>query len=154
VLGLALGLLVSGCRGIPPIVREAAVADPVSRLRLQLSAPLTSTASLEILHQIARRLQREKRYSEAREAYRDMLALPLDLEVSARRGYESNLRRGAQSGLAECYEAEGRWGEALEAYVVLHLKHPVYSECGNGIHDAYEQEVQSIARCVRALDRP
>lgn len=109
---------------------------------------------LEDLRNAAERLRNEGRYAEARATYEEMIDLPL-IPPPPRLGcYELNLKGWAQIGIAECWEAEGRWDEALAAYRDSHLKFPVRGECGEGNYEQYRKELENIARCIERLEKP
>jgi tetratricopeptide (TPR) repeat protein len=63
-----------------------------------------------------------------------------------------DIQPAAQAGIAECFEAEGRWSEALAAYLASRDKHPRVHWCGNCKYDRRQKTLDGIERCIRRLD--
>ena len=131
--------------GLPPEVPPC--PDPGVR-------SLGEREALQHLRFTGSHLQELGRYSEARECFEAAVAMPIDPTPPRLWSYEMNQKGWAQIGIAECWEAEGRWEEALSAYRDSHLKYPVRGECGNGNLDQRDRELKNIARCIERLERP
>ena len=116
-----------------------------------LECDVPEREQLRALQRIGECLRRQGRVSEARAVFERVMAWPIAGEAARPWSFERNVKGHAQMGIGECYEAEGRWKEALDAYRDSHLKYPVRGDCGNGNRERKEQELENIARCVRKL---
>lgn len=100
-------------------------------------------------------IQRQKRYDEARAVYSRLLAAAVNDQEPGGHVMEAyrNYRPRASLEIAACFEAEGKWEDALKAYEVSRDKYPMASWCGN-CRDASELRLhEKIAACQEKLGR-
>lgn len=116
-----------------------------------LECDVTQGERMRALERIGECFQKGGKYAEARNIFEQVLAWPIANEANHLWSLECNAKGWAQMGLGECYEAEGRWKEALDAYGNSHLKYPVRVDCGNANLDQKYKELENIARCIRRL---
>lgn len=125
------------------------------RLYRSLLGESPAPCPIPYLHlQIGRCLQAGKSFVLALAEYEVVMANPVDLVASdsaffERYGYP---KAEAQFGIAECYEAEGRWEEALSAYQASRDKYPRWHWCGSCKYSRQQRVLDRIARLLRQLD--
>lgn len=120
------------------------IAERLYRGLLELEAPPTSTAYLRL--QLGRCLQAYRSFDYARLEYQRVLDEPTESERA------DDLKPSAQAAIAECFEAQGRWREALDAYLLSRDKYPSMHWCANCKHARHQRTLDAIARCIRRLD--
>jgi tetratricopeptide (TPR) repeat protein len=123
-----------------------------AKYRHLLECDVPDPERLRALQRIGECFRRCGRFGEARAVFERVVAWPIAGESAHPWSYARNVKGWAQMGIGECFEAEGRWKEALDAYRDSHLKYPVRGDCGNGNHEQRERELENIARCIRRLE--
>jgi tetratricopeptide (TPR) repeat protein len=170
-LGLSfLALLGSACRAGPrpapeptpeEILEDAREAfkghdyGTAERLYQSLLETASSPRPIPYLRlQVGRCLQAWGSLAQARLEYEMVLASPLDPNAGndALRENYGDVKPAAQVGLAECYEGESRWEEALAAYVASRDQYPRRHWCGNCQYDRRQKTLEGIARCIRRIE--
>jgi len=161
---IVLALLAASCSGAPP-PKEAlqaadqafqahtfAAAETLYRTLLESAPPPAPPAFLHL--RLGRCLQARKAYAEARIAFEKALADPAAPGVDMNSLLEyGDVQPSAQWGIAECFEAEGRWQEARDAYIRSRDRYPRRSWCGNCNSSLPQATLIAIGRCTAALDR-
>jgi tetratricopeptide (TPR) repeat protein len=119
-------------------------AENLYRRLLELETPPRSQAYLRL--QLGRCLQAYRSFDHARLEFQWVLDLPVDEEQ------DDDVKPAAQAAIAEGFEAQSRWTEALEAYRISRDKYPSQHWCGNCKHDRRQRILDSIERCIRRVE--
>ena len=137
------------------------IAEELYRGMLETKPPPAPVAYLRL--QLGRCLQARRKFQDAREEFTRVLAEDGVSLAQDSSGWEEtdgiwgpedarDIQPAAQAGIAECFEAEGLWDEALAAYLVSRDKYPRVHWCGNCKYDRRQKTLDGIERCIRRLD--
>lgn len=137
------------------------IAEELYRGLLESGTPPAPMAYLRF--KLGRCLQARRKFEDAREEFRRVLAGDGQALLQDSSAWEEtdgiwgsedtrDIQPAAQAGIAECFEAEGRWEEALAAYLASRDKYPRVHWCGNCKYDRRQKTLDGIARCIRRLD--
>ncbi len=155
-------LIVSGCSGPRPVLYyedvmaeadSAFYAGDFDTAELQYRRLLEVDPELSTRLRIAMCVQRRQAYVDARVEYEAILAGPEDAHDEGLGPFQcgNNVKAWALIGLGQCFEAEGRWDEALAAYIANRRSYPLASGCGNCRGSERRRELARIARCIEHL---
>jgi len=137
------------------------IAEELYRGLLESGTPPAPLAYLR--WQLGRCLQARRKFEDAREEFTRVLADDVDPVTQGSNDWEEtdgiwgpedtrDIRPAAQAGIAECFEAEGRWDDALAAYLASRDKYPRVHWCGNCKQHRRQKTLDGIERCIRRLD--
>jgi len=105
--------------------------------------------------QLGRCLLAREAYAYARLEFERVMADPFSPAAGDYGAWEDygDLKPAAQAGIARCFEAEGRWNEALDAYQLSRDKYPRIHWCGNCAHSLRQRTLDAIERCTARLQK-
>jgi tetratricopeptide (TPR) repeat protein len=129
------------------------IAEGMYRRLLDSEVPPAQVAFLRL--QLGRCLQARKSHAYARLEFERVLADPVDPGAGSLEAFwdYGDVKPAAQAGIGQCFEAENRWQEALDAYIVSRDKYPRRHWCGNCAHSLRQKTLEAIERCTALLSK-